>query len=279
MISVLLWFLKLGLGLLVLITVLLFIFQAKIIYHPRPYRADYARLIPPRGVEIEYNLPCGKQTAFYIPPKSADDPTTVPQRLWMMFGGNGSLALFWSETVRNSSDPDAAFLLVDYPGYGKCDGKPSPVAIQEGSEAALSGLARFLKTSPSQLETDLNVGGHSLGAAAALQFAVRHSVKRAVLVAPFTTMREMAREVVGRFFALLLTHQYDNRARLAELGQHVPLPRITILHGDADPVIPIRMSRELAAAFPGLVTLHEIQGADHVTVLDAVGPYLDDETP
>jgi hypothetical protein len=54
------------------------------IYHPRPYDASYARSLPPQGIEIEYALPSGKQTAYYLPGRER-----VPRRLWLAFCGNG----------------------------------------------------------------------------------------------------------------------------------------------------------------------------------------------
>jgi pimeloyl-ACP methyl ester carboxylesterase len=270
----LLWALKIGAIVLVICAVLLWFFQAKLIYHPRPYRADYKRLVPAHGVEIDYRTSCGKQAAFYIPPRSNDAAATVPVRLWVMFGGNGSLALFWASTVEQAPDNDAGFLLVDYPGYGKCEGSPSPASIQENSEGALDALAVHLRCSATDLERDLNVAGHSLGSASALQFAVRHPIQRAVFAAPFTTMRAMAGHVVGRGFALLLRHNYDNEKTLAEIAARTPSPRVIILHGSADPVIPVEMSRSLSKAFPRMITYQEIPGADHVSVLDSMPQYI-----
>jgi pimeloyl-ACP methyl ester carboxylesterase len=274
MLAVLLWLVKVAALVAAIIVLLLFVFQAKLIYHPQPYRPDYARLIPARGVEVEYRTSAGRQTAFYIPPRAADDPTTIPKRLWVMFGGNASLALFWADTVRDAPDPDAAFLLVDYPGYGKCEGSPSPRSIQESSETALTGLAEWMKCDRADLERDLNVAGHSLGAAASLQFAVKHKIQRILLVAPFTSMREMVRQVMGRAFTFILLHNYDNRKRLDELAAGPQPPHVIILHGDSDTIIPSRMSRELTAAHPQMIELHEIPRADHVNVLDYVLPYL-----
>jgi pimeloyl-ACP methyl ester carboxylesterase len=271
---ILLSLLKIGGTVLVACVALLWFFQTKLIYHPQPYRPDYKRLLPARGQEIEYQTGCGRQTAFYIPPRAAEDPTTVPQRLWVMFGGNGSLALFWSDTVNEVADKNAAFLLVDYPGYGKCAGTPSPVSIRESSDGALDALAAHLECTTEDLERDLNVGGHSLGSAAALQFAVRHPVRRAVLAAPFTSMRAMAKQVVGGGFSMLLRHDYDNDGRLTELAAREQPPQVTIIHGDADRIVPVEMSRSLARAHPSIITYHEVKGADHVSILDDMPEYL-----
>src|SRR5690606_8547888 len=95
-------------------------------------------------------------------------------------------------------------------------------------------VAELGETPPS-----LGVVGHSLGAAAALQFAAEHPVDRVVVVAPFTSTMDMARRMVGPIFAHLLHHRFDNRARLRELAARETPPRVLLLHGDNDPVIPV----------------------------------------
>jgi hypothetical protein len=46
----------------------------------------------------------------------------LPARLWVAFCGNGSLALDWTTILAGYPNANDAFLLVDYPGYGKCTG-------------------------------------------------------------------------------------------------------------------------------------------------------------
>ncbi len=111
--------------------------------------------------------------------------------------------------------------------------------------------------------------GHSLGAATGLNFAARHPVERIVLIAPFTTMRAMARRSVGWPLCWLLLHNYDNRARLRELAARPHPPRIAIFHGEDDQFIPVAMGRGLAAMFPGMIAFHPVPGAGHASVLDA----------
>jgi hypothetical protein len=41
--------------------------QHSMIYHPRPYDASYTHALPSNGVEVNYTLPAGKQTTYYIP--------------------------------------------------------------------------------------------------------------------------------------------------------------------------------------------------------------------
>jgi pimeloyl-ACP methyl ester carboxylesterase len=127
------------------------------------------------------------------------------------------------------------------------------------------------KTSPGP---GLHLLGHSLGAAAALQFAERRPVERVILLAPFTTMRAMAELVVGRWLAGLLRHNFDNPACLRELQKRSPKPRVIIFHGREDTVVPVWMGRTLAAGAPEMVTLKEVAGAGHNDLLALCGHEL-----
>ena len=257
-----------------LIAAALYFFQEKLIYFPQPYWKYYERLMPLGTVELKYVSPQGNQTAFYIPPRKPADTQAVPERLWVLFGGNGSLALHWGGIVTASRDDKAGFLLVEYPGYGNCAGSPNPLSLQQNAEGAFNALAAQLKTTTGILESDLNILGHSLGTAAALQFAVEHPVKRLVLLAPFTSMADMAKEQFGSLVAPLLRHRYDNRARLADLYGRSPRPHVVIVHGSADEVIPQRMSRELAREFEPMTEFHNLRDGSHMDAVDEAADWI-----
>jgi len=244
------------------IVLLLYAFQHSLIYRARHYSA--ADL--PVGVEeIHYRTTDGEQVAFFLPPR--DPYPGPPERLWMAFGGNASLALEWMDFLSRHPDRRAGFLLVDYPGFGKCEGKASPRGILESSERLLGECeARFSSRGAGGLPP-LHLLGHSLGAAAALQIAARRKVSRLVLLAPFTTLRAMARKAVGDPLARLLRHDYDNIARLKEIATSPSPPVVVIVHGRRDEVIPVEMGRRLASEFPSLIRYIELAGADHNSLL------------
>ncbi|MBA2586642.1 MAG: alpha/beta fold hydrolase [Chthoniobacterales bacterium] len=160
-----------------------------------------------------------------------------------------------------------AFLLVDYPGYGKCQGYATIASTRASTEAAVEALARRIGVSQDELEPKLCAIGHSLGAAVALDFAARHRVSRAVLIAPFTTLREESARVVGGPLSHLLIENYDNRARLTELTMRNSHARIGIFHGINDGVIPVQMGCELSGLSPQ-IDFFPIAGVGHVTVFD-----------
>jgi len=244
----------------VILVVALLVFQDALIYMPRQYATgDLAQHVPPRTTTLEYQTDQGEQTAFYVAPKADGEAEWI----WLLFCGNASVALDWKDFVETYPDQHTAFLLVDYPGYGRCAGAPSPARIQAGSEAAFVALAATLGQSVEELEKRTAVLGHSLGAAAACQFAARHAVTRVVLVSPFTELRAMARRSVGWPLCWLLRGNFDNRARLAEITTRAAAPPVVIVHGDEDEVIPVAMGRTLAAELGNRCRYLEIAGADH----------------
>lgn len=234
--------------------------QHSMIYHPRPYDVNYGRALPPNGVEINYVLPFGRQTAFYIPGVEA-----LPKRIWIAFCGNGSLALDWTTILQGYPRNGDAFLLVDYPGYGKNDGYATIDSTRATAEAALRALGKQLGIDQDQLV--ICAIGHSLGSAAALDFAAHHHAQRILLIAPFTTLRDEAATAVGRQLARLLVENYNNRRNLRSILRQDHGVRIAIFHGTDDDVIPVRMARELKREFP-MTDFFPVDGGDHVSVID-----------
>jgi pimeloyl-ACP methyl ester carboxylesterase len=249
---------------LVLIGILAFLEHA-LVYHPHSYRPSYRKLSPAGMVELEFKTAAGRQTAFYLPPC---DHGSFSAHVWVAFCGNGSLALDWLPLVIRDRNPRNAFLLVDYPGYGKSEGSANIASTRAAAEGALTSLAAHLGIGAARLEPNLNVLGHSLGAAAALDFSAHHEqVNQVILVAPFTSMREEAALFIGAPLSHLLRENYDNRAALRQLAQRHPPPHVVIFHGLADGLIPAKMGRELAEEFSTCVTFHAVPDATHDTVV------------
>ena len=96
--------------------------------------------------------------------------------------------------IQTIPNPDTGYLLIDYPGYGISEGKPNPCSILENSEHALQTLLK--KKSWAADAARPCVLAHSLGGAAALQFAARNYVRKIILVSPFTTMDEIVRNLI-----------------------------------------------------------------------------------
>ena len=257
--------LRIGFLAVIAVVVTLVFAQHSMIYHPSAYsRGEVTQTLAhfSDAVALDYTTSQGAQIAFYIPPANGQPP----QRLWLAFGGNGSRAMTsWPGFIADDPQRRDGFLLVDYPGYGECAGSADPQTIEESADAALAQLQKKLANH----EPPLCVIGHSLGCGVALQFAAKHNVERVVLLAPFTSLRAMAKGMVGWPLDYLLRHNFDNRACLAELAKRQPQPRVIIFHGTADEVIPFRMGRALADEFPKMITFYAIKNGTHMSILDS----------
>lgn len=240
--------------------------QSRLIYYPRTYEpSDLTELSALHGLRLPFQTNQGKQTAFYLPPSGAADSGELPRRIWLCFGGNGALALEWL-ALRASWPKADAFLLIDYPGYGLCEGSPSPATITQNIHGAFAAMTKHLNVDPQTLQLRLAVLGHSIGSAAALIAATDLRADHVVLVSPFTSMTEMGKRMFGWPLCLLNRHRFDNRQRIRTLLER-PEARITLFHGLGDEIIPVGMSRELAGLDQKRIQFHEIKGAGHNDIL------------
>ena len=245
--------------------------QSRLIYHPSPYQnGEPAEFMARGGQRLDFTTGEGKQSAWLIPP--ADGKRV--DHLWIVCSGNGARALDMGEFCRALPFPGDAYLLVDYPGYGECEGSPDPDTIRESLRAVVPLAAKELDLSPAEIPGRTCVFGHSLGSAAALIAAEEFKLTRAVLCSPFTSMMDMTKVVLKVPLGFIVRHRFDNRTGLAALRNAGG--RAWIFHGTEDEIIPVEMSRTLAGEFPQTVTFKEIPGADHNRIVPlAVQPLIE----
>ena len=178
-----------------------------------------------------------------------DDGTRVRMALatrddavgWMVFFcGNGqdlragvSWASAWRAYAMNVVVPE-------YPGYGDSEGQPSAESIERMARAAVA----FARVRATRDRLPVVVAGASLGSYPAVCLAASGLADRLLLVAPFSSVLDVAS---ARFWFLpvrqLLHHPFDNVVRAAD----VKVPAL-VLHGDVDDVIPTRFGERLAQA-------------------------------
>jgi uncharacterized protein len=254
--------------LLVVLVALVLLLQDRLIYFPVRYSQAELEEAKSVGVrQIRFQTSQGNQTAFFWRNGKSE---TTPHNIWIVFGGNGDVALAWMGLVRDFSAQSTGFLLIDYPGYGMCEGRPNPQSILESSERALLAL---LEQNHWNLDANgLSVLGHSLGGAAALQFAAKHAVARIALVSTFTSMDDMARAQIGISLGPLLRHRFDNLACLKMILAQKQCPEIYVFHGEADEIIPLKMGRALAKLDSNRIKFVEIPGAHHNDVIGLALP-------
>jgi uncharacterized protein len=236
--------------------------QSRLIYFPRPYHAEQSNdFLQQGGTRLDFQTSAGKQSAWLLLPSAAQ----TPEKVWLVTAGNASLALDLAFLPQISGLTKDAFVFIDYPSYGYCEGKPHPKTIIESLQSLKPLVAERCHLSPSELSDRGIVWGHSLGAAVALLAAQEFGIRRAFLLSPFTSTMEMTQVALGIPLGYLVTHRFDNKAQLQQLVARQG--RAFIIHGSDDEVIPVRMGSQLAQAAGPNVIFQEIPGGRHNSIL------------
>lgn len=197
--------------------------------------------------------------AWLLPPTGVDRETAV-----LYCPGNGGNRLGRLEVGQAIAAEGFTVLLLDYRGYGGNPGSPSEEGLARDARAA----AEHLRAAGFAPERTVYVG-ESIGTGVCAGLAVTDPPAALLLRSPFTSMVDVAQSTVPWLpMGVLLHDRFPTAERLAD--SDVP---VTVLHGDADDVIPSRLSAELASQVGNLHREVVLPGVGHN---DDVwfGPYL-----
>jgi hypothetical protein len=160
--------------------------------------------------------------------------------IWLMLHGNGGQAGHRDYVLRRMSGQDSLYVL-EYPGYGSREGKPSLESMNRAASEAYQLLRSRNPNIP------VCVLGESIGSGPACALA-REKVPpdKIVLVVPFDTLANVAAKHFPFLpIRLMLRENWDN----VESLRHYAGP-IEIFGAREDTVIPIAHARALARQIP-----------------------------
>lgn len=220
----------------VLVVISTWTFQEKIAFQPE--RPPYPE---PAGVRrVDYTAEDGQPLFGYV----VGDPATA-RGLIIVFHGNADLAARQIDWCRRlSEETGLAVLVPEYRGYMGLPGRPTYEGSRQDARAALACATDVLGVSRNQL----TYYGHSLGSAIASELAVENPPIALILEAPFTSARDMAAMVAGRWFASTLWPMvsrlhFDTIAIVSSI--EVP---VSVTHGQRDRVVPFHMGKTVFGA-------------------------------
>lgn len=166
--------------------------------------------------------------------------------------GNISHRLF---NVKHLLDKGLRVFIYDYRGYGRSEGRPSEEGIYRDGLAAYDHLVEKEGIPPG----DIILFGRSLGAAVAIETALRKEVRSLIIESGFTSTRGMARTMVlFALFSPFMPANYNNVEKIVG----VKVPKL-IVHGDADGIVPFSMGEELFHAAKAPKYFYPLRGAGH----------------
>lgn len=213
-----------------------FVAQRRLMY-PGTYLAGVSpdARPPPPAETVWLEVSFGKIEAWFFSPVSRE-----PAPAMLFAHGNGEVIDHWPDVMQMFAHRGVAVLLVEYPGYGRSDGKPTQKAIAEAFTAAYDWLA-----SREDVDTGrISAMGRSLGGGAVADLSRVRPLAALVLTSTFSSVRDIAWR--GYFLpGFLALDPFDNRRAVASFDGPV-----LVIHGRRDDQIPFRHAEALAGAAP-----------------------------
>ena len=219
-----------------LLLLLIFLFQARLIYFPNVGRELAAT---PRDAGLDYED---------VQLRSADN--VVLNGWWVAARDARGAVLILHGNAGNISHRvgyltmfnrlQYATLLIDYRGYGKSGGSPSEEGTYRDAEAAWLHLVETRKVNA----RDIVIVGESLGGAVATWLAAKYPPRALIIASAFTSVPDLGAQIYPWLPVRLLARiRYDNLDRIAKIAAPV-----LIAHSRDDEIVPFAHGEALFAA-------------------------------
>ncbi|REJ84779.1 MAG: alpha/beta fold hydrolase [Bacteroidetes bacterium] len=231
----------------VIICILVYFFQEKLIFFPEKLKRDFS---------IPHELPYEEHFIHYEENDSLHAmhfKSEHSKGLILYLHGNAGSLRTWSQIAAFYTVLGYDLFMPDYPSYGKSTGK---IRNEESLQRSIDSAYSFVKKL--YPEDKIIVLGYSLGTGPAARLASQNNPSLLILQAPFTSLTDMKDSFYPFIpdFLLRYTFQTDD---------HLPKCRmpVIIFHGDSDEVIPYISSLELSKRFKTGDTLITLPGQRH----------------
>ena len=162
-----------------------------------------------------------------------------PSKVVLFFHGNaedlGSVRIVLKHQI--AKEMKVTIVAVEYSGYGLFVGEKNADRVLEDCLAVYD----FVKHEMKVADEDISLMGRSLGSSPSCYIAKeRPNVGSLILISPFKSLREVAKDRVGKILSYLLAERYRN----VDLIECVKCP-VLIIHGMNDKLIDVSHSYTL----------------------------------
>jgi fermentation-respiration switch protein FrsA (DUF1100 family) len=232
-------------------TVFVYFFQAKLIFFPQKTPPGLAPYL--KGYEVKVTNQGCDLYGWFVDKTVAE---TAP--LIVYYGGNAEAVSASLEQARENLD--AAFLFMNYRGYGKSHGRPSEQRLLADALAVFDWIVSRQDIDPSRVI----LLGRSLGTGVAVHVAAHRQVGALILVTPFDSLVNLARKIYPFLpVSILLRHRFDSLS----VARAIKAPLLAVL-AEHDEIIPTANSLNLVNAWGGPVDTLVVKGATHNDISD-----------
>lgn len=174
----------------------------------------------------------------------------------IFFHGNAGNLQGWGKYAQHFTDLGYDFYLFDYRGYGKSGGE---ISSQEQLYADTDAMMQLVLREYDAGE--VTALGYSVGSGLAARTAQKYGAKRLVLIAPYFSLEDLAREKMPFVPKFLIKYKIPTFEFVGDFGGPV-----TIFHGEHDELIGVDNSRRLLKFLKPGDKIYELN-AEHNDIL------------
>lgn len=242
---------------LILILLLLYLFQEKLIFYPQKISKktlNYIRSSHKNIEDITLQMKDGTRLSGWF----VKNIQNGKSKMVIYFGGNAEeVSWMIDEADRFKGWSEA---LINYRGYGLSDGKP-------GEKSLFSDALEIFDYFSNRKDVDstkIVIMGRSIGTGVAVYLARNRNVASVILVSPYDSLSSVAQEIFPFLpVRLILKHKFDS----ISISPYIKAPSLVLIASD-DKIVPPRHSKKLAEKWGAKVEIKEIEGVDHNTISD-----------
>jgi fermentation-respiration switch protein FrsA (DUF1100 family) len=242
----------------------LLLLEDRLVFRPAPAGVYWRQ--PPNDRVLDVDLRSADGTALHAWWCPTEGWGPEQGALLYCHGNGGNVSGYSRLITRWQQGPmHQALLLVDYPGYGRSEGRPSEAGCYAAADAAYDWLTSVQEVPARRVL----IYGESLGGGVAVELASRRDHRGLILEKTFTSIPDVAVHLVpllpGRW---VVRNRFDNVSRIGQCRRPV-----FIAHGTADGTVPFEQGQILFAAANEPKQFLRMEGYRHN---DAPAPEFDE---
>ena len=216
--------------------IILFIFFVRILERKSLFYPAHKIEVSPAELGLEYKDVFLKTSdgirlhGWFLPAEDAS--ATV-----LHFHGNAGNISHRLDIAGLFNQKNMNFFIFDYRGFGKSSGTPSEKGTYLDAMAAYS----YLVDAKAVLPERIVLHGESLGAAVAIDLAVKIKAVALICESGFTSVRDMAKEIYKHIpLWIFASRSYDSFAKIRQVN--IP---VLVIHSRDDEIVPFSQGRRL----------------------------------
>ena len=214
----------------ILLTLLTYIFQRNLLYHPSENNYSDTQLTVPIEKVIITTDDNIKLSSWYHK-KNVKGYKTI-----LFLHGNAGTLESRIYKINHFKDVNVNFLIIAWRGFSGNKGKPSEKGLYEDAKSAI----KWLKNKGIK-EENIIIYGESLGTGVATEITQNKNFAGVILETPFTSMVNVGKTKYPFFpVSFLLKDKYESDKKI----KNIKSP-ILIMHGEVDRLVPFWMGKKM----------------------------------